>query len=326
MKKRFLGIAALVFFLTLQVSAQTCPEFWSQIKSSSSSQDSIDVLKRYIQSNCKDSLAEGLYLLTLNNYLHGGADSLSLTYINNAINLDSLNYKYYMIRGDICHNLRLHNEALNDYRKSLRLMNAGADLGSKARTLNAIGGTLIDFSLDLDSIGKVNQLQEAINTLKQAILLYPNFDNPYFLLGNAYFYLENFDESIKSLENCRMINPQKKHLLKNLAIVYQNAGRFYGEKRNNLDSALVLLQKSYELDSLDTETIRLLGVGNGIKGNKKTALYWFNKRAQQDPNNSDAWWDLHIAYRELGKKRLMKKCRKNAIEIDPQILERKKQH
>lgn len=315
MKKQISGVPFLaILFAVSQAIAQPCNEYWFKIQSSTTSQDSIKYLRSYINSNCKDSLDLCWFNLARINYLHGGADSSSLSHINEAIKIDSAKYKYFMLRGDIFLRFHSYRSALDDYRKSLYLMRYSSDEVSKALVSNAIGGTLIDISMESDSIEKENLLNEAILHLNQAISLYPNFDYAYHLLGVASFHLENYNASINAFEKCRDINPQREHLLKCLSIAYQQAGRFYGEKLYKLDSAVVLLEKAYEIDSLDIETIRLLGVANGIKGNKDSALFWFKKRVELVPNDADACWDLSIAYRELGKRRAMKKCKKKRLQ------------
>jgi Flp pilus assembly protein TadD len=50
----------------------------------------------------------------------------------------------------------------------------------------------------------------------------------------------------------------------------------------------------------DYEVYRLLGVAYGSQGNNAEALQWFLKAVEIEPNNGSAWYNLAIAYYNLG--------------------------
>jgi tetratricopeptide (TPR) repeat protein len=116
------------------------------------------------------------------------------------------------------------------------------------------------------------------------------------------------------------IDPEFADANKNLAITLRDAGRQAGEVENNLTKAEALLTKSYNIFQDDTETLRLLGVANGIKGNHQGAITYFQKVVALDPKSAGGFLNLGNAYKNAGDMVNGEKYIQQAVAIDPNIL------
>jgi protein O-mannosyl-transferase len=192
---------------------------------------------------------------------------------------------------------------------------------NSAKLQNAAGGELITQSLLENSEVKRNEMQtEAVGHLEKAIKIHPTYRNAYLLLGNAHNYLKNYDKSIKAYEDGLKVDPTYVDLKNNLAVTYREAAKVMGEK-GNPSGALSLLEKAYSMNQKDAETIRLLGVANGMSGNAPKALEWFDMCVKMNPQNAHAWWDLGTAYIGVNNMAKSNESRAKALQLDPNIVQ-----
>lgn len=165
-------------------------------------------------------------------------------------------------------------------------------------------------------------LNEAIGYLQKAVQIHPGYKNAYLIMGNAYFYLQQYDPAIEAYGNALKLDPQFQDAFKNQAIVLREAGKQAGEKENNLNKAEIYLKKSYQMQPNDTETIRLLGVVYGFKGEHQLAAEFFSKVVQAEPQNAGAYLNLSSALRNSGDVHGAEMNLKKALELDPNILKK----
>jgi protein O-mannosyl-transferase len=191
---------------------------------------------------------------------------------------------------------------------------------NSAKLQNAVGGELITQSLKETDVKKQAAMQQKATThLEKAIKIHPTYRNAYLLLGNAHNYLKNYDKSIKAYEDALKLDPMYGEAKANLAVTYREVGKVEGEKNGNLPKALQYLEKAYAYNNKDAETLRLLGVANGIGGNTQKALEWFIKCIELNPNNAHGWWDLGTAYGAAGNAAKASEARAKALSIDPNV-------
>ena len=143
--------------------------------------------------------------------------------------------------------------------------------------------------------------------------------NSFFLLGNAYNYLQEYEASIKAYEDALKLDPGYTEAKNNLAITYRQAGQFFGEKKGDIQKAFTYLNKAYELDPNDYETLRLLGVANGVSGNGQKAVEFFTKALEKQPNNAAAYYNLGSAYGNAGQLDKAAELMQKARQINPNI-------
>ena len=195
---------------------------------------------------------------------------------------------------------------------------------NSAKLRNAMGGELITQSVkEKNEQRRLEMLKEAAGHLQEAINIHPTYKNAYLLLGNCYNYLQQYDQSVAYYQKALELDPNYKEASNNLAITYVQAGRFYGEKQGNLLKALEYLQRAYQLQPNDYETVRLLGVAYGISGKVQEAIEYFTKGTQLQPNNAGAWYDLGSAYYNAGDATKGAEYIQKAQAIEPNIAQQR---
>ena len=187
-----------------------------------------------------------------------------------------------------------------------------------AKILNAAGGTKSNRASKMeDSPEKTKLLQEAIQHTTDALIVHPNYKNAMLIQGNSYFYNKEFEKAVGSFEQILSLYPGDSDGESNLAVALRDAGKYYGEKKNDLVNAEKYLRRSIALRPNDFETNRLLGVANGIKGNHAEAIKYFTKVAELQPDNASAYVNLFNAYSAYGDEDEARINYEKAIKINP---------
>ncbi len=172
---------------------------------------------------------------------------------------------------------------------------------NSAKLRNALGGELVVQSAsEPDSIRKEDMLREAVGHLQEAVAIHPNYKNAYLLLGNAHYYLGNYEEAIAYYRRALELAPGYAEANRNLAIALRDAGRYYGEQRQDIARALQFLEQAYQMEPRDYETVRLLGVANGLSGKIWEAIRYFTEAVALEPDNAEALYNLGSAYYNAG--------------------------
>ena len=191
---------------------------------------------------------------------------------------------------------------------------------NSAKLRNAAGGELIAQAiLPKNAAQKNNMLNDAVVHLQEAVKIHPGYKNPYLLLGNANNYLENYEASIQAYQKALLLDPNYDEAKNNLGITYRDAGRYYGEKKNDLNKSLQYLLKSLEMKPGEYETLRLLGVAYGVGGQPQKAIEYFTKALEKQPNDADALFNLGTAYFNAGQPEQGQFYVQKATEINPDI-------
>jgi tetratricopeptide (TPR) repeat protein len=191
---------------------------------------------------------------------------------------------------------------------------------NSAKVLNAAGGALSTSVVSLDDEAeKTKRIQQAIGYLNRAIEIHPRYRNAYLLLGNCYYYSQDFPQAIEYYDQTLSISPGYPDALKNRRTAYRDAGRYYGEKMGDLTKALFYLKKAYEEMPEDIETIRLLGVCHGMMKNHDEAISLFKKWTELAPDNAYAWRNLTAAFGAKGDEAQAALAQAKAISLDPEI-------
>ena len=194
-----------------------------------------------------------------------------------------------------------------------------------AKLRNAVGGELIAQSLKPENADRNNaMLTEAVGHLEEAVKIHPGYKNPYLLLGNAHNYLQQYEASIQAYQQALQLDPAYAEARNNLGITYRDAGRYFGEQKNDLNKSLTYLLQSYELRSDDYETLRLLGVAYGIGGNIQKSIEFFAKALEKEPDNADAYYNLGTAYYNANQPEQAQVFFQKALQLNPDIEEERK--
>jgi len=194
---------------------------------------------------------------------------------------------------------------------------------NSAKMLNAAGGSLLTKSESVqDRAKKIQMADEALVHLNKAVAIHPNYRNPYLLMGNAYYYKNDYLKAIQNYNRVLELTPGHPDGTNNLAVATRDYGRFLGEKKNDLKGSLQYLNQSHQLNPTDQETIRLLGVSYGVAGRHQEALPFFKKSAEMAPNVAANWSNLSVVYDQLGDAENAQKARQRALQLDPNVFNR----
>jgi protein O-mannosyl-transferase len=194
---------------------------------------------------------------------------------------------------------------------------------NSAKLRNAAGGELLTQSVKEENAAERVQMQQrAVGHLEEAISIHPQYKNAYLLLGNAHNYLKNYEQSIAYYQKALELDQDYEQARSNLGITYKDAGKYYGQERQELSKSIQYLRKAYEILPQEFEVVRLLGVAHGMRGNTSKAVEYFTKATELSPENANAWFDLGTAYINAGQPALGQQYHQKAVEMDPSLAKR----
>lgn len=193
---------------------------------------------------------------------------------------------------------------------------------NSAKLRNAMAGELLVQWSNLppeQQAVRTSMLEEALGHINAAIAIHPTYKQAHFIKGNILNYLKQYDAAIAAYGEALRIDPDYSDATKNMTITYRDAGRYYGEQKGDIANALRYLELAYQAMPDDEETIRLLGVANGIARNTPRAIELFTKNTQLQPDNARAWFDLGTAYFNAKQADAANQAFSKARSIDPDI-------
>ena len=191
-----------------------------------------------------------------------------------------------------------------EWKNNLSLFSADAPKSPNSVRLNDNLSTelhrqYINPNSTLSPTQKEQLLSDMIKYSKQSLTVAPS-PVAYVNIGNAYFAQRKFTDAetnyLKSLE----IMPNFGVAKGNLASVYREWGREEGEKNQNVQKAIELLQKSLLYDDQNPTAYNMLGAANGMLQNHAVAIEMFEKSLTLNPNDQTVIKNLIIAYRNTG--------------------------
>ncbi len=201
--------------------------------------------------------------------------------------------------------------------------------GRSAKIQNACGGVCCTEASQLpdekDKPQRDELYRRAIGYLSKAIEIHPTYKDALLNRGIAYFHLKNYDAAIADFRKADFVAPNDPKGKTNLGIALRDAAKFYGEQKGDLATALKFLKESEKINAADPETIRLLGVANGVSGNSAEAIRYFTKVTEIAPENASAWYDLGMAFGGAGNPAKAKELMEKALKMNPKLMEERAQ-
>ncbi len=174
---------------------------------------------------------------------------------------------------------------------------------ASAKMNNAMAGALLDKAGEADNKEAQKKLaKKALKYADKAIEIHPTYKNAYLLRGNSYFYLHDWEKAIHNFNIALQLDPAFTDALNNKFICLRTAGRFYGEQKHNLRKSAILLKQALAIRPRDYETLRLMGVNQGIQRKHRQAIHYFKKALQVSKRKEHPGIikNLGIAYAGLG--------------------------
>ncbi len=190
-----------------------------------------------------------------------------------------------------------------------------------AKILNACGGESLTLGQKETNPARRDSLfQNSIRYLSDCVKIHPTYKDAYLNRGISYFQLKDFDRAIADFRFAAQVAPDDPKGNSNLAIALRDGGKFYGEQKHDLATAMKYLNESVKITPTDVETLRLLGVAYGVAGQTGEAIKWFGKVVEVDPKNANGWYDLSVAYGFAGDKVKAKELEAKALQMNPNLL------
>jgi len=190
---------------------------------------------------------------------------------------------------------------------------------------------------------------EAIGYLNRSLKLYPVYIQPMLLMGNAYYEIEEYENSLVYFENCLRLQTAYSYAVNNiehvgdicskkqnpnLAVkaylilenyglgtsrVLMKLGQVYGRDLRDNSSALKYILKAQKLDPDNLDIPNKLGIIYSMIGQHQNAIDAFNEVLAKDPDNANTLLNLGITYQNMGNEELGNQYIQRAIEIDPAL-------
>jgi tetratricopeptide (TPR) repeat protein len=198
-----------------------------------------------------------------------------------------------------------------------------ATSSNSAKLQNACGGIRFDQAKKAPQGAERNRLfEEAFKYADQALDIYPTYKDALLTRGGSNLYLGRYDAAVADYREARRIAAKDPKMVQYLAIALRESGQYYGEKKQDMATAMKLLNESWSLNDQDAGTARLLGVANGMQQKSAEALKWFQKAAELAPEEASIHFDLGTTYYFMGDAVNGKKSYDRAIELDSSYAER----
>ena len=194
--------------------------------------------------------------------------------------------------------------------------------GKSAKLNNSIGSEYIKIGGNSTDINDKNfYINKGIEYLEIAIAIHPKLLNAYLNLGNAEVYKDRPELAINYFNKALEIDSSFKDGRNNIAIAYRLIGRKAGEIEQNVEKSYINLIKSYYFNPNDIETLRLLGIVYGIKGEHTLSIEYLTKVLNTDTVNAEANYNLGLAYKASGNIELGNTFIERAIQLNPTLLQ-----
>ena len=194
---------------------------------------------------------------------------------------------------------------------------------NSAKALHGAAGALSSKAGNTEDQLERKRLAEKSNGyLQRALEIHPRYANAHLIMANNFQYMLDYESAVKSYNVLLNLEPENQRGLANLHIAYKDGGRYYGEQKGDLQKSMAYLQQAYNLRPSDYETVRLLGVSNGIAGRNDEAIKYFEEAVKLKPNEAFAYYNLGNAYYITGNEEMGLLNHTKAVEIDPSIREK----
>ena len=130
---------------------------------------------------------------------------------------------------------------------------------------------------------------------KTLIRYMPDGTEYVYLLADLYANTNRTDTAVQMLRDIISTRPGNSK-------AYNKLGEIYGRILHDFGQSLIYLQKAYELNPLDLETLRNLGTLFGMQGKFQESLKYLLEAEKVQPDDKDILNKLSITYLNLGNK------------------------
>lgn len=255
--------------------------------------------------------------------------------LHQVMNLSNKRYIRYLFAGISLIVLILFSLKTIDrnraWKDDLTLFTTDVKTSSKsAKSTCSAGGKLLEYGKEMkDSVRKFEYLELSKKYLIQSTVNYckiiPNgiYVDAELLLGNCYFEFGQFDSTLYHYKRICLKAPGNDKIYQNANITINrfddidkkisetkefykfnpnvfelnyNLGKWYGQFKNNIDSAIFYLERAVFLKKNSKEGYKDLGVAYGFKHRYNDAITVFKKAEELAPDDEQIFYNLAITY------------------------------
>jgi tetratricopeptide (TPR) repeat protein len=184
------------------------------------------------------------------------------------------------------------------FSESLLLWNHPTTLLVFLKSVQPVFGSSPEFQYKLAlAYYGVQEFSNAVTTLEALLKANPRRkDQIYYILGNSYFTMGQFDKSEASFRKAIELNPKEPDYYENLATLLRKEGP------GRLDEAIVELKRALKFERSSPRAALELGLCYEAKGEFKDAAALFEKVVVEEPGLVPAHVALARIYFHLGRK------------------------
>jgi tetratricopeptide (TPR) repeat protein len=159
----------------------------------------------------------------------------------------------------------------------------------------------------------VTYINEAINSIKKATVINPDFHYAWHNLGVAYQTINKWTESIDCYEHVLKLQPNNEQALYGLGLAY-------GKGLNQPDKAIPYFKKLIvDLKLTRVDYFEGMGLCYAVKGDFREALTYFNQGIANNPESGKLYYNVAITYANAGIKDSSDLFFAKAFELDPSL-------
>lgn len=140
---------------------------------------------------------------------------------------------------------------------------------------------------------------DAINVLKRSIAIRPEA-SAYTDLGNAYFYLREFEQATAAYQEAVRLEPAEAPLWWNLGDGYYWTPGKRGQAAGAYQHAISLAQSNLRVNPQDAYILGVLAICHAMLEDKKPALEALQAGLQLSPNDPEIRFKAALVYKHLG--------------------------
>lgn len=207
------------------------------------------------------------------------------------------------------------------WHSNYNLVTADLKTSSKsAKIQNFAGGEFVYQSSLVEDQAKKNEwFDKAMYHYQEALKLHPTYTGPFLGIGNIYNLTNRYPEALKSYDKVLELQPGYAPATTNKGITYRDWGKYLGEKKQDFAGAEEKLKIAQQYDPKDQETLRLLGIVYGSKGDYQHSIEVLESLLKLYPDNSSALQNLAVSYAAIGETAKAEQYRNKAYELDPSL-------
>ena len=155
----------------------------------------------------------------------------------------------------------------------------------------------------------LKKFEEAVQRIRRAIELNPNFATFHGNLGNVYFERQSFTEAIACYEKALQFNPQDVEILRNLGICFKQQGEF--------DRALNCYDRAIAINPQNAAIHICVGNVLRAKEDPSAAIESYQRALAIDAKSVAAYINMGSGLADLGRRQEALECFQHAVQLDP---------